>query len=256
MAVTAAARDRRPLPRETASPRAALIVAPRARGRRGTSRCSPFAAVTRRPRTFVVIGPRQRIVAPLAGNRVDAGHDSPSDDEPAADARAENDAEDDIGARRGAISRLGNGETVRVVGQPHGPAEPLLEILMKRPADQPRGVGVLDQPGRRRDGAGNADADRAALAGRPALPRRRARRWPRSCRRSRRAASGRAFPIAPDRRRQARRRRSWCRRGRSPVAARCLESCLLQWAGSGVRCQRDHEGHELFVAPALAEISL
>ena len=35
------------------------------------------------------------------------------------------------------------------------------EVGVERPADQPGGVGVLDEPARRRKGAGNADADGA-----------------------------------------------------------------------------------------------
>ena len=88
------------------------------------------------------------------------------DDDAGADARAEDGGEHHLRPGGGAIGRLGHGQAVGVVLQPHGTAEGAREIAIQRAADEPRGVGVLDQAGGRRDGAGNADADGAGGADR------------------------------------------------------------------------------------------
>src|SRR5205814_1431294 len=63
------------------------------------------AAIAARPWLIVTIGKRQRIVAPLARDRVGALEDAPLDDDAAAHAGAEDDAEaDSLGARPGSRS--------------------------------------------------------------------------------------------------------------------------------------------------------
>src|SRR5882724_983060 len=122
------------------------------------------AAVAGRPGPLVVAHPRQPVVAPLTGDGVAAGERPSMDDDADADTRAENGGKHDLGPGGGTIGRLGDGKAVGVILQPHGTAKGTREITIQRPTDEPGGVGVLDQPGRRRDGAGNADADRAARA--------------------------------------------------------------------------------------------
>src|SRR6185312_15225705 len=58
----------------------------------------------------------QGIVAPLAGNGVRAGQDAPADADPAADAGAGDDAEDDVAPGSGAVGRFRQREAVGVVG--------------------------------------------------------------------------------------------------------------------------------------------
>src|SRR5205823_1964957 len=123
-------------------------------------------AVAGRTRQLARVGPRQRIVTPLAADQVIAHVDAPVDRDSPADARAEDHAEHAVESSARSVGRLGEREAVRVVHQPHGPTEPLLEHALERRADQPAGVGVLDDPRALRDRAGNADAHRVRLADR------------------------------------------------------------------------------------------
>ncbi len=125
---------------------------------------SPLAAITRRPGTLVVAGPRQGIVAPFAGDGVAAGEYPPADDQAAADAGAEDDPEYNVMAGPGPVGGLGDGEAVGVVGETHGAAEGGFEVLVQGPADERGRVGVLDHARGRRKGAGDADADAADLS--------------------------------------------------------------------------------------------
>ena len=75
------------------------------------------------------------------------------------------DAKDHLRASAGAIGRLGDREAVRVVGNPQRTPKPRFKVLLQRLADQPRGVGVLDEAGRRGDRARNADAHRRTSPG-------------------------------------------------------------------------------------------
>ena len=88
------------------------------------------------------------------------------DDDPGADAGAEDGGEHHLRPGRRAVGRFGHGQAIGVVLQPYGPAERAREIAIQRATDEPGGVGVLDQAGGRRDGAGNADADGAGGADR------------------------------------------------------------------------------------------
>src|SRR5262249_35851410 len=87
-----------------------------------------------------------------------------ADHDAAAHAGAEDHAEDDARAGRGAVGGLGEREAVGVVGDAHRAPEPRFEILPERPPVEPSGIAVADEPGRRRDRARSADADRAARA--------------------------------------------------------------------------------------------
>ena len=187
----------RPRARRSSSLVHGVAAAPRVVGREagpGQKRLDAAApaAVARRPRPLVVVRPRQRVVSPLAGDRVRAGDDArrrttmpPPVPVPRITPKTTS------RAGRGAVGRLGHGEAVRVVGEPHRPRRAARSrSCSKRPAVQPRRVRVLDEAGRRRDRAGHADADRAR--------RRRPRARPSSTRprdrvdrrrRSRRAAS-------------------------------------------------------------------
>ena len=92
----------------------------RARGpaRRGTSRCSRVLPHQQAgPGPLVLRGPRERVVAPLAGDRVRPGEDAAVHDDSAARAGPDDDAEDARGTGRRAVARLGEGEAVRVVGE-------------------------------------------------------------------------------------------------------------------------------------------
>ena len=147
----------------------------------------------------------------------------PMDHHAAAGAGADDDAEDDGGAGRRAVGRLRQREAVGVVGEPDRPIEQARQILGQRPAVQPGRVRVLDQSGRRRDRAGNADAD-ACRARRVACSMSSTRPAHRGQRVRVVAARRRDPPSQPlaSRRRQSRCLRSWCRPGR------CQSACLRQ----------------------------
>ena len=87
-----------------------------------------------------------------------------ANDDAAADAGAEDDPENDLGAVPGAIDGFGKGKAVGIVGQADFALQQSFEVGAQRAADQAGRVGVLDPPVRQRFGAGNADADRAAPA--------------------------------------------------------------------------------------------
>src|SRR6185295_9042948 len=82
-----------------------------------------LAAEARRARPLVVGGPRQRVVPPLAANRIAAFEHAAIDDDPAADAGAEDDAEYDTGAASRAVGRLRQREAIRIVRECDGPSQ-------------------------------------------------------------------------------------------------------------------------------------
>ena len=183
------------------------------------------AAVARRPGPLVVARPRQRVVAPLAGDGVRSRDQALMHDDAAAGAGADDHAEHRRRARRRAVGGLREREAVGVVRDAHRPAERGAEIGAEAPPVEPRRVRVLDQPGGRRDGAGHADADRAP-ARHVALEPRHQRRRPRPrCRRSGPAASPPARAPAARRRRRSPRPRSSSRPGRCRYAASCVIMC-------------------------------
>jgi hypothetical protein len=101
-------------------------------------------AVTRRPGTLIVFGSGQRVVTPLAGDRIGADHDAAVDDEAAAGTGADDHAEDNGGAGRGAIGCFGQREAVRIVGKANRARQRLREVIGQAASIQPGGVGVLD----------------------------------------------------------------------------------------------------------------
>src|SRR5262249_40071137 len=120
---------------------------PRAR-QEGLDAAGP-PAVAGGPGPLVRPRPGERVVAPLAGDRVRPGEDPAVDDDAAAGPGTQDHAEDDAGSRARAIARLGEGEAVRVVREPQGTMEQALQILAQRAAVQPDAVGVLDHAGGR-----------------------------------------------------------------------------------------------------------
>src|SRR5256885_5833674 len=87
-----------------------------------------LAAITGRTGPFIGRRPGQRIVSPFARDQVRALEPSAVHDDPTAPSRAEDDAEHAMAARARAVRGFGKREAVRVVHEPHGPAEPLLRI--------------------------------------------------------------------------------------------------------------------------------
>ena len=78
-----------------------------ARAREPGLDATALAAITWRPGEFVGTRPGQRVVAPLAGNRVDACERKAVDRDAAADARARDDAEDHVRSRSRSIEGFG-----------------------------------------------------------------------------------------------------------------------------------------------------
>ena len=115
--------------------------------------------------------PGQGRVPPFTGDGVTAGQNPSLVHQTAADAGANNHAEDRICTLGRAIGRFGDGETVRIVRHPDLPIEMMREIPIKRPADQPCRVRILDQSCGRRDCPGYADPDRRGSLGRGIDPR-------------------------------------------------------------------------------------
>src|SRR5438876_2583798 len=78
-----------------------------------------LSAVTGRTGPFVGPEPGKRIVPPFPGDEVRAQKDAAVHDDPTADPGAEDDAEHDVRAGGRTVGGLGEGETVRVVHEPH-----------------------------------------------------------------------------------------------------------------------------------------
>ena len=140
-------------------------------------------------------------------------------------------------AGAGAIDGLRQGKAVGIVGEPDRAAEMRLEVALERLAVEPRRVGVLHQPARRRQRARHADADRcrSSAAGAFLEHAHHLGRWP----------DGRAVVVARRRhamlgqrasaRAPAPRPRSWCRRGRCPRAAGPLLAFGQSWCAPSSR---------------------
>jgi hypothetical protein len=128
---------------------------PGSREKRLGAAASP--AIAAGARDLLRCRPGQRIVTPFAGDRVGPPEHPSADSDAAADAGTEDHAEHAVEARRGTVDRFRQGEAVGVIGKAYRPAKRSLEISLQRPADQPRGVRVLDQTSCRRNRPGHAD---------------------------------------------------------------------------------------------------
>ena len=212
----------RDLLRRQARASALDVVARQRRTRQKRLDAAAPSAVARRPRRLDAARGRQRIVSPLAANRVRADQHPPMDHHAAARTGADDDAEDHLGAGRRAVGRLRQREAVGVVGKPDRPIEPARQILGQRPAVQPGRVRILDESRRRRDRARDADADGAGRAGGLLDVAHQAARPRPGCSRSRRAAPRSAAAAARLPRRQSQSLRSSYRPGR------CRSACLRQ----------------------------
>ena len=82
------------------------VVAAQGRPRQERFEAAAASAVTGRTGALVRFRPGQRIVSPLAADRVRADERAPVDDNAAARAGAEDDAEDDLRAPSAAVGRL------------------------------------------------------------------------------------------------------------------------------------------------------
>jgi len=87
----------------------------------------------------------QRVVSPFACDGVGAVQHAAMRHNAAAHASAEDHAEHDIRAGRGAIGGLGQGKAVGVVGKANFPAQSGLHVLLERPADEAGGIAVFHQ---------------------------------------------------------------------------------------------------------------
>ena len=123
------------------------------------------AAVTVTSGILIGCWPGQGVVAPFAGDGVDADERGAAHIHPAAGAGTDDHAEDHFGALCRAVGGLGDHEAVGVVFDFDLAIQLLLQIVEQRLADQPGGIGVLDPAAGRGDGAGDADADAGGLAG-------------------------------------------------------------------------------------------
>jgi hypothetical protein len=77
------------------------------------------------PRSLVVARPRQWVVAPFSGDGMCAGEQATVDDDASAHPGADDDPEDHLAARAGAVGGLGQDEAVGVVGHAHFAVERL-----------------------------------------------------------------------------------------------------------------------------------
>ena len=96
---------------------------------------------------------------PFAGDGVFAGQHLAVYDDAAADSGAENNAENHGRTLGRAVRRFGYGETIGVIGQSHRTTDELGQVRIQGMADQAGGIGVFYPRRRRRQGAGNTDAD-------------------------------------------------------------------------------------------------
>src|SRR5260221_5762579 len=141
----------------------ALVVGGERRSGEEALDATEFAAVAERAGTLGIGWPGQRIVAPFAGDGIDAGKQPAADDDAAADPGPEDDAEDRPCAGGGAVDGLREGKTVGIVGHPDLARERGRDVAVERMADQASRISVLDQAGSGRDGARHSDAACATL---------------------------------------------------------------------------------------------
>ena len=142
------------------------------------------AAPARDAGQFVRLRPGQRDVAPFAGDALAAVDQAPVHHDAAAAAGADDHAEHRAMADAGAVRRLAEREAVGVVAHPHLARQLGAEVAVQRMAVQHLRVGVLHQPARRADHAGDADAQAAVRRPAPARPAAPDRRSPAASRRS------------------------------------------------------------------------
>src|SRR5262245_17561270 len=112
---------------------------------------------------LVVACPRQRVVAPLAGQSVRAVPQVAERDDAGAHAGAEDASEDHLGAGSGSVGGLRQREAVGIVGHDHGLDEQPLEVAWQRPVVELRRVAVLHHAALGHV-ARRSDADGAARA--------------------------------------------------------------------------------------------
>ena len=87
------------------------------------------AAIAEHAGCFLGARPGKGVVPPFTGNGVGPDQQLTMDHQAAADAGAEDYAEHIVGALAGAVDRLGEGETISVIGQAHRPPQALAEIV-------------------------------------------------------------------------------------------------------------------------------
>jgi hypothetical protein len=104
-------------------------------------------------------------VAELPGHAVLAFQQLAIHHNAAAAPRADDQPEHDAAPGRRAVRGLGEGEAIRIVGDAHFAPQQRAEILVERMAVQRVGIGVLHQPGGRRDAARYAHAHGGAHPG-------------------------------------------------------------------------------------------
>ncbi len=105
-------------------------------------------------------------MAPFARNGMGAGEHATADTHAAAHAGARDNAEDDLGAYRSPIRRLGQCKTIRIVSHAHGLPDGLCQVFVERMVDQVGRVRVLHEAGARADRSRDRDAH-ARVAGQP-----------------------------------------------------------------------------------------
>src|SRR5260221_7928929 len=121
-----------------------------------------LAAKTQRSGTFGIDRPRQRVVAPLAGNGVGTVENFAAHDNAGAHSGPKDRAKDDAGALPRAIDRLRQREAVGIIGPAYLAFEQRFEIGLDRPSIETDRVRAAQQPGRDRQRARRAKADAAA----------------------------------------------------------------------------------------------
>jgi hypothetical protein len=104
-------------------------------------------------------------VSPLAGQAVGSGVGVAAEGDAAAAAGTHDHAEDNMEVAGGAVGGLADSEAVGIIGAADRAREGVREVALQRAAVEPERVGILDQACGRDNGARDADADRAGLAG-------------------------------------------------------------------------------------------
>ena len=123
-----------------------------------------LAAIAVEARILARHRPRQRVVAPFAGQPVGAAEHAAVHRDAGAHAGAQDRGEYHRRAGAGAVGGFGQGQTVGVVGHPHRLAQHRFEVGLQRAPVQTHRVRVLDPP-RRGQAAGCAQADAARPGG-------------------------------------------------------------------------------------------
>jgi hypothetical protein len=104
-------------------------------------------------------------MSPFTGDGIGSAKQTPIHHQTTPNPGAKNDAEHHLGALPGAVTGLGQRQTVRIIGQSHRATESLLQILLQQLVVETGGIAILHATGDCRRRARRADAHGRSSSG-------------------------------------------------------------------------------------------